>query len=152
VVDGSALWFGASGFEVLGVVDDGVELVVEVQTAKGVVGCSGCGTRAVPKDRRWVTLRDAPAGSRPVRVRWRKRIWACPDDDCEAKTWTEHAKLAAPGGCSRGGRRRGACDRVAAIEGTPASIARAFGVSWFTVWAAVVRVGTERVDDPRSGR
>ncbi len=33
MVEGSAaLWFGASGFEVLDVVDDGVELVVAVQT------------------------------------------------------------------------------------------------------------------------
>jgi transposase len=41
-----------------------------------------------------------------------------------------------------------ATDRVGALEGTPASIARSFGVSWSTVWAAVERVATERVDDP----
>jgi len=45
VVEGSAaLWFSASGFELLDVIDDGVELVVEVQTSTTVVGClkSGC--------------------------------------------------------------------------------------------------------------
>jgi transposase len=36
------------------------------------VGCSECGTRARAKDHRWVTVRDAPAGSWPVRVRWRR--------------------------------------------------------------------------------
>ena len=63
MVEGSALWFGAGGFELLAVADDGCELVVDVETVKAVVGCSTCGTRAVPKDRRWVTLRDAPAGT-----------------------------------------------------------------------------------------
>ena len=81
MVDGTALWFGAAGFDVLDVVDDGVELVVEVETSPALVGCSGCGTRAVAKDRRWVTLRDVPAGRRFVRVRWRKRIWRCPEPD-----------------------------------------------------------------------
>ncbi len=41
-----------------------------------------------------------------------------------------------------------ATDRVAAIEGTPASIARGFGVSWSTVWSAVQRIGRCRVEDP----
>ena len=69
MVDGTALWFGAAEFEVLGVVDDGGELVVEVQTMAQLTGCGSCGTKAVPKDRRWVTLRDTPLGARPVRVR-----------------------------------------------------------------------------------
>ncbi len=39
MVEGSpALWFGASGFEILDVVDDGVELVVSVQTRVTMVG------------------------------------------------------------------------------------------------------------------
>lgn len=41
-----AVWFGAPGFEVLGVVDAGGELVVEVQTTATVVGCSRCGSQA----------------------------------------------------------------------------------------------------------
>ena len=76
MVDGTALWFGAAGFKVLDVVLDGIELAIDVETERRVVGCSGCGTRAVPKDRRWVTparRADVPAGRRFVRVRWRKR-------------------------------------------------------------------------------
>ncbi len=148
MVEGTALWFGAAGFEVLDVAEVGVELVVEVETTARVIGCSTCGTRAVAKDRRWVTLRDAPAGSRPVLLRWRKRVWACPDGDCPARTWTEQAGLAAPRRVLTARAEAWACDRVAAIEGTPASIARGFGVSWSTVWAAVGRAGRERVDDP----
>jgi hypothetical protein len=97
VVDGSsALWFGASGFEVLDVARSGTELVIAVETTATVVGCWGCGTRGRAMDRRWVTLRDAPAGDVAVLVRWRKRIWACPDPDCEVRTWTELADLAEP--------------------------------------------------------
>lgn len=44
--DGTALWFGASGFEVLDEVETGGELVVEVQTTAVAVGCEGCGSRA----------------------------------------------------------------------------------------------------------
>ena len=37
---------------------------------------------------------------------------------------------------------------MAAVEATPASAARAFAVSWSTVWAAVASVGQTLVDDP----
>jgi transposase len=149
VVEGSgACWFGAPGFVVVDVADDGLELVVEVETSATVVGCESCGSRARAKDRRWVTLRDAPAGGRPVRVRWRKRIWACPEPDCAVKTWTEHAVLAAPRRVLTRRAEVWACERVAAIEATPASLARGFGVSWATVWSTVARLGGECVDDP----
>jgi transposase len=147
VVDGSALWFGAAGFEMLDVAELDGELVVEVQTLAGVVGCAGCGTRAVPKDRRWVTLRDAPAGGRAVRVRWRKRIWECPDDDCEVRTWTEAAELAEPRRVLTTRAAEWATDQVAAIQATPASLARDFAVAWSTVWSAIERVGRRRIDD-----
>lgn len=95
--DGSGVvWFGAAGFEVLAVAEVGAELVVEVETTATAVGCGGCGSGARPKDRRWVTLRDAPAGDRPVLVRWRKRIWCCPEPACEVRTWTELTDLAGP--------------------------------------------------------
>lgn len=147
--DGSsaALWFGASGVEVLDVESDDGELVVSVQTTATVVGCAGCGTRARPKDRRWVTVRDAPTAGRPVRVRWWKRIWACPDGDCEVRTWTEQADLAGPRRVLTDRAAEWAVDRLEALEGTTASLARDFGVSWSTVWAAVDRVGRPRIDD-----
>lgn len=148
MVDGTAVWFGTAGFDVLAVVDDGVELAVDVETTSVVVGCSGCGTRAVPKDRRWVTLRDVPAGRRFVRLRWRKRIWRCVEADCEVNTWTEQSELADPRRVLTARAAEWATDRVEAIEGTPTSIARGFGVAWSTVWSAVERIGTQRVDDP----
>lgn len=149
MLDGSAAcWFGAPGFEVLDVADDGHELVVEVQTTATAVGCAGCGSRARAKDRRWVTLRDAPVGDRPVLVRWRKRVWSCPERDCTVRTWTEQAELAAPRRVLTARAGRWATRRIESFEGTPASIARSFGVSWSTVWSAVERLGSVRVEDP----
>ncbi len=93
-----------------------------------------------------MSLRDAPASGRAVQLRWWKRVWSCPDPDCEIRTWTETSDLA-------GARRvlttrtcTWATDRVRALEGTPASIARQFGVSWSTVWAAVEHAGRAHVD------
>ena len=65
MVEGTALWFGASGFEVLSVARTDIEVTISVQTVAAAVGCSGCGVRAIAKDRRWVILRDAPAGTWP---------------------------------------------------------------------------------------
>lgn len=145
---GGAHWFGAPGFVLLDVRDDEVEVVVEVETTATFVGCEGCGTRARAKDRRWVTVRDAPSAGRPVLVRWRKRVWSCPDPDCAVNTWTELSEFVAPRAVLTARAQRWALERVANVEGTPASIARGFGVSWSTVWAAVVRLGAEIVDDP----
>jgi transposase len=94
----------------------------------------------------WVTVRDAPAGNLAVVVRWRKRIWSCVDADCPVKTWTEQATWAAPRRSLSVAAQRWATDRVQAVEGTPASIARQFGVTWSTVWAAVERDALCRVD------
>ncbi len=119
-----AVWFGAPGFEVLDVVAGGDELVIEVQTTAAEVGCGRCGLRAKSKDRRWVTLRDVPVGDVAVRVRWRKRVWACPDPDCGAKTWTEQSDLAAPRRMLSARAQTWAANRVAALEGTPARSSR----------------------------
>lgn len=94
-----------------------------------------------------MTLRDAPSAGRPVLVRWRKRIWSCPDPDCEVATWTEQAGLAGPRRVLTERAATWAADRVAARGGTPASLARDFGASWAAVWHAVERVGRPRVTD-----
>ena len=153
-MDGSsAVWFGAPNFVVLDVADDGVELTIWVESTVTVTGCTSCGTRARAKDRRWVSLRDAPSADRAVRVEWRKRVWSCPEPDCEVKTWTEQSSFAQPRRVLTVRAGEWAADRIAAIQGTPASIARGFGVSWPTVWSTVERIGRARVDDPeRVGR
>lgn len=147
--DGSrgAAWFGVSGFVLLSVHDDDHGLVFEVETTATVVGCGACGTRAVAKDRRWVTLADTPVADRPVTVRWRKRIWSCREEVCGVKTWTEQASLAAPRQVITVRAQRWAVDRLEAVEGSVASLAQKLRVTWSTVWAAVVRIGETQVDD-----
>ncbi len=64
------------------------ELHQLVETQANVVACTGCGTRAVSKGRRRTRVRDLTCGGRPVVVVWNKRLWRCPDDDCDVNTWT----------------------------------------------------------------
>lgn len=94
-----------------------------------------------------MTVRDAPLADRAVRLRWRKRIWSCPELDCEVRTWTETAGLAEPRRVLTVRAAAWATDRVAAVEATPASLARGFAVAWSTVWTAITRIAAARVDD-----
>jgi transposase len=151
VGEGSAgvVWIVAPGFVVLDITDDGIEVVVSVETVPGLVGCPACGVVARSKDRRWVTLRDAPTAGRPVTVRWRKRIWQCREPACEVNTWTEQRpEFARPRALLTERAGVWATDRVQALEATPASLARQLGVRWPTVWAAVERHRRARVEDP----
>ena len=77
------------GFKILDVKHDPEEMILTVETTASVVGCSECGTRAKPHERRAVSIRDLSCFGRATRLIWVKRRWRCPDADCETKTWTE---------------------------------------------------------------
>jgi transposase len=49
-----------------------------VETTVDVVGCEGCGTRAVGHGRRRVRLRDLPVAGRPVMLVWANASGAAP--------------------------------------------------------------------------
>jgi transposase len=151
LVDGTALWFDARGYEVVRVdeCDDG-ELVITVQSTATTVGCPSCGVRARAKDRRLVSLRGAPHGSRPVRVVWHKRVWSCPDADCAMRTWTERDdELAAPRRVLTTSAARWACEQLCSPQQSTAGVARTLGVSWSTAWSAVLEHGQPQIDDPQ---
>ena len=77
--------------------DDGGRLVVEVESEPTVVGCPACGVVAHGHGRVTVRLVDAPAFGAPVRIRWRKRRWVCPDSGCPVVTFVEQdERVAAP--------------------------------------------------------
>ena len=146
--EGSAgvVWFAAPGFRLLAVDDSELDVVIEIETDADRVGCQQCGVIAKSKDRRWVTLRDAPAGERPVSLRWRKRVWQCGESACPVRTWTEQRpEFVLPRHSLTERVGRWAADRVAQIEATPTSLARQLGVTWPTVWAAIVRHGQARL-------
>ena len=146
----SVAGFGVFGLAVVAERFEAGELVVEVESPGGrAVFCSCCGVRARSKGRRLVVLRDGgAAGSVPVRVLWNKRVWACPDDRCDAGTWTEETGLAGPRRVLA--RRAGewAAGRLAAVEGSVAGPARRLGVGWQTLWTAIAPIMQQAVDGP----
>ena len=139
---------GLPGFRLLEVNELDGELEYLVETTETVVGCHRCGTIARPKDRREVVLRDLAHADRPVRIRWRKRVWRCADPDCATKTWTEASWLAEPRRHLTNRARTEICRRVGQENASVALCARNFGVGWHAAWAAVTDVGTPLADDP----
>jgi transposase len=122
------------------------EVWLAVETVADVVGCDACGTRAVGHGRRVVRVRDLPAGDRPVALVWSKRIWRCPEPDCEVRTWSEETDAIAPRAVLSERARAEICRRVGAEGHSVASVARAFGVGWHTAMAAVRDHGQPRID------
>ena len=91
-----AALLGLDGFVVLGFADVDGELELLIETTADLVACPGCGAVARPKDRRPTWVRDLPLAGRAVVLCWWKRIWCCPHERCETKTWTErHSAIAA---------------------------------------------------------
>lgn len=140
---------GMDGFRLLAAAEVDGELHQLVETATTVVGCPGCGTRARSKGRRKVRVRDLPAGGRRVVVVWWKRIWRCPDTDCEVATWTEQANAIGRRASMTERARAEACRQVGEQNRSVACVARDLGVGWSTVMAAVSDYGRPLVDDPK---
>jgi transposase len=138
-----------AGFRLLVAGEIDGELHQLVETTASVVGCPACGTRALSKGRRKVRVRDLPAGGRRVVVVWWKRIWRCPDPDCDIASWSEQSEAIAPRASMTERARAEACRQVGEQNRSVACVARDFGVGWSTVMAAVSDHGQPRVDDPQ---
>ena len=140
---------GLDGFRLLAVQESPAELVLTVETTADFAGCTSCGVLAQAHDRLRVDVRDLPCFGRPARLVWLKRRWRCKEVSCPARTWTEQAPEAVP--------PRGLLTVRAGMEATRlvgelaqpvASVAREFGVCWWTVMEAVKHHGTPLVEDP----
>jgi transposase len=132
---------GLDGFVVLAQVEEDGEWWLEVETTADRVGCWGCGTRAVGHGRRRVQVRDLPMAGCPLRLVWSKRLWRCPDINCEVTTWSEESDEIAPRAVLTERAREDICRRVGPGETSVAVAARAFGVGWHAAMAAVVDHG-----------
>lgn len=77
---------------------DGRGLVVTVETPTDLDGCRTCGLVAHGHGRQIRTLHDIPAFGAPVRLRWRRRRWICPDPRCMGGTFAENAPHLVEGG------------------------------------------------------
>ena len=101
-----------------------------------------CGERVWSKGDRLVRLVDLPAFGRPVRLRWRKRRWMCPDVMCGVRSFAEQAVSVAPQRgllTSRAGRW--ATDQVGRLGRTVSEVAEELGCDWHTVNKEVTRWG-----------
>ena len=85
-------------------------------------------------------------GHRRVVLVWRKRLWRCPDPDCEVKTFSEETDAIAPRAVFTERARAAMCRRVGRDGHSVASVARDFGVSWHGAMQAVRDYGRPRVD------
>ena len=144
--EGATALLGLDGFVVGAQLEVDGEWWLSVETTADVVGCEACGTRARAHGRRAVRVRDLPMADRAVVLVWRKRIWRCPEADCEMGTWTEDTDAIAPRAVLTERARAEICRRVGRDGHTVARLAREFGVGWHTAMAAVRDHGRARVD------
>src|SRR3954452_7324120 len=112
-------------------------LLLDVETDQTLTGCPECGGVAIGHARRIQLLHDAPFFSRPVRGRWSKRIWRCPEPACRRRTWTEDHAFAAPRGKLTRRAIGWAVDGLRHDDTTVSALARHLGVAWDTCWAAL---------------
>jgi transposase len=151
VVESRAADVAVLGIDEFGVVDadevDG-ELELVVETTAEREWCRRCGVRALSKGRPVVVVRDVDAFDRPVRLRWRKRRWRCPESACKVTTWTEQADAIRPRMALTERARARACRRVGRDGHGVAAVARDLGVGWHTIMRAVHEHGAPLVDDP----
>ncbi|HEV2811589.1 MAG TPA: ISL3 family transposase [Acidimicrobiales bacterium] len=146
--DSAVAVLGMDGFVLLAAVEVDGELHQLVETEASVVGCSGCGSRALSKGRRRTKVRDLSCGGRPVVVVWSKRLWRCGDADCDVKTWSETSPLIASRASLTERARVEACRQVGRYNHAVAEVGRSLGVGWWTVMNAVRDYGEPLVDDP----
>ncbi|QTX06105.1 ISL3 family transposase [Agromyces archimandritae] len=141
---------GLDGLRVTGVEhrSDGV-LVIDVESPPGPVGCPGCGVVAESAGRKALVLKDAPMGTRPVRVRWRKRRWRCRQDGCEVRAFTEqNPAVAAPNAILTARAVAWAVTQMRRENASVRGVARQLRVAWGTVWTHVEAELQRREKDP----
>ena len=151
VVEGSeavVVMLGLPGVRVLGVVEVAGEVHVSEETTAVRVGCHVCGVIATPHGRREVVARDVPVAGRPVRLRWRKRVWRCDELACQQRTWTETHPAVRPRAALTVRAEKEIARRVGELAQPVARLAVEFAVSWATAMACVRRHGQPLIDDP----
>lgn len=87
----SELLVGLGDVDLVGIDDRGGDAPLEVviRSRRPRPTCEGCGGSVWSKGYRSVVLVDLPAFGRPVRLRWRKRRWTCPNPDCAVRSFVE---------------------------------------------------------------
>jgi transposase len=141
--------FGVDGLQVIDAEagPDGVVTVWAVTDCPGAAACPDCGTvSSRPHELAVTRPRDVRRGLDRLEVRWLKRRWKCPDEDCERKTFTESLP-AVPPRCRITGRLRDLAGHEVAERGiTAAEAARHAGISWPVVHDAFAAAADPLLD------
>jgi transposase len=124
------------------------ELWLRVETTADLVGCAGCGTRAVGHGRQRTVVRDLPISGRPTVLVWSKRRWRCVEPACEANTWSETSPEIAPRAVMTERARRRLAEMVNIDGDSIAGAAAFFGVGWHTANQAVADHTDPEIADP----
>ena len=81
--------------------DVGCVVWLVVKTSAVVVGCQGCGARAMGQKAKGRAGAGHAGGQSPVVLVWRKRLWRCLDRDCDVGTWSEETDACPSSGADR---------------------------------------------------
>ena len=128
--------------------DDRGRLVLTVESEPTVMGCPACGVVARGHGRDVVELLDAPAFGAPVRLRWRKRRWVCPDPGCPVGSFTEQDDtVAAPRAKLTTRACRWAIEQIRREHASVNGVRRQLGTSWSTVWSSIKPILAAAADD-----
>jgi transposase len=151
MTDATSLLFDLPGFRVIGCVED-PESGGRVITVMGVADVHGCPDCAViagdPYDYRDRVIKDLPFGQRPLMLVWHQRRFACDEDQCQRKIFSETSvqipvrhRLTQRLRCKLEASASGSCRAVS-------DVAREYRVSWATVHDAIVRKAMTLLPQP----
>ena len=138
------LLVGLGEVDVVGINDagEGAPLVVVIRSRKPRPVCGACGGSVWSKGERSVVLVDLPAFGRPVRLRWRKRRWACPNSECGVGSFVEQDPAIAPErGLLTSRAARWATTQVGRRGRPVLDVAKELGCDWHTVNKEITRWG-----------
>ena len=134
--DNCDLLVGLEGYHVVSVARGGPGLVVTIESPPVPMGCPACGVVAVSHGRRTHEVVDTPCFGRPVRLRWRKRTWSCPERACPVGVFTEQdAQVTGPRSKVSTRATWWAVGQLRREHASVAGLARQLGVTWRTLWA-----------------
>ncbi len=135
---------GLGDVELVGIDDlgEGEPLVVVIRSRMARPTCEGCGGSVWSKGYRTALLVDLPAFGRPVRLRWRKRRWTCPNPECAIRSFIEQDPTIGPQRALLTSRAARWVTVQVGRSGRPVQeVAEELGCDWHTVNNEVRRWG-----------
>ena len=107
---------------------------VVIEGVEDEQGCPDCGVLSgAVHARKLRRIKDLPHGTRPLRVLWDQRRWACRERACRRRTFAERTAQVGPGQRLTGRLRAELERQVSKHTRSCADVAADFDVSWWSV-------------------